>query len=211
MDYQRDVLYTAYVDTRKDVHRIYFMLHYDKDRDAKTIFIKKDLKDRWNSYVISMPDTIQYACPWGICRVNFHLYCSPTWMFYIDGANYEPTVSVMGDDDYKGKHYDAIIDDDVVDAAVYFLESERVKKMEKSKGLPLTPLFKNVAEGGEEMKALYHVILFNRKTEEIDFKAYISAAGEIEAGMTAAHNYDKYDGKIHMHIVKHISSYEAIK
>lgn len=84
----------------------------------------------------------------------------------------------------------------------------------KLEALRPTPIFKNITEGGNEMhKELYHVILFNRKTEKIDYKAYITAVGEIEAGMTAAHNYDKYDGKIHKHIVKLIegSEYEVIK
>ena len=53
-------------------------------------------------------------------------------------------------------------------------------------------------------KQLYHVILFNTKTEEIDFKAYIPAKDEDAAAMTAVQVYGKYDADVHKHIVKYI-------
>ena len=60
-------------------------------------------------------------------------------------------------------------------------------------------------EGGNEMsKSLFHVILFNRKTETIDFKAYIPARNNQEAAMVAAQIYGEYKSETHLTIIKPI-------
>ena len=77
-----------------------------------------------------------------------------------------------------------------------------------------TGIITNITEGGNEMtKHLYHVILFNRKTEKIDFKEYIPTKDEEAAAMTAAQRYGDYDADVHVTIIKYIddSDYEAIK
>ena len=62
------------------------------------------------------------------------------------------------------------------------------------------------------MKSLFHVILFNTKTEVIDFKAYIPAGEREAAVMQAAQTYGKYDSKVHLTVVwqVHDSGYEPI-
>jgi len=79
-----------------------------------------------------------------------------------------------------------------------------------------TPIFTNITEekGGNEMtKYLYHVILFNKETETIDFKEYIPAKDASDASMQAAQAYGKYDSNVHIVIVKQIdySQYEVKK
>ena len=63
------------------------------------------------------------------------------------------------------------------------------------------------------VKQLYHVILFNKKTEKIDFKEYIPAKCDTDATMQAAQTYGKYDSNIHNVIIKEIecSGYERVE
>ena len=226
MNYKVDVLYTAYVDIREDVHRIYFMFHHYREGNMKSLFIKKGLKDGWNSYTIGVTDTIQYVCPEGIWRVNFHIHCNPTWMFYFKGANYEPTISAMDDDDYKGKHYEAVIEDDMVDAFGYAVTANKdvekevkqvTKWYERTRGIdfanPLQPKIKFTSkkEVKGEMLQLIDVIIFNRKTEVVDFRKDIVAPDRSEAALVAVQEFGKYNPKIHIIEERCILEFTEIK
>jgi len=66
----------------------------------------------------------------------------------------------------------------------------------------------DTGEGGDEMhKQLIHVILFNTKTETIDFKEYVSAKDETDAVMIAAQTYGSYDSNVHEVITKDVACY----
>ena len=68
-------------------------------------------------------------------------------------------------------------------------------------------------KGGNEMnKSLYHVILFNKKSEIIDFKGYIPAVDALDAGMVAAQSYGTFDPNLHLVIIKKIdnSGYDKV-
>ena len=157
--------------------------------------------------------------------------------------NYSPTIiRECGIPEMKGKHYDALIVDDMQDAFAYAMkgntekevklaidwhkmmeEGERKMKEDLDKQMFSLPLetakrrrqgiLTNITEGGNEMgdemhKELYHVILFNRKTEEIDFKEYIPAKCKSDAIMQAAQAYGKYGSTLHRVIVKQIEGSE---
>ena len=69
--------------------------------------------------------------------------------------------------------------------------------------------FVKTEKGGNEMtKQLYHVILFNKVTETIDYKAYLPAQDQTDAVMIAAQNHGKYNSNIHIVITKHIAEYD---
>lgn len=65
----------------------------------------------------------------------------------------------------------------------------------------------------KRMKTLYHVILFNRKTEVIDFKEIVPAEDALAAGMVAAQKLGAYDPDVHSTVIKSIdnSGYNPIK
>lgn len=121
------------------------------------------------------------------------------WEFDNDmsGRNYRPAIVRECGIPLGEKH------DDMVDACAYAINSmqQRVAWDKSTKG------------GNEMTKRLYHVILFNKRTEEIDFKAYIPSKDETTAGMVAVQTYGKYDANVHMPIVKYIddSDYEKIE
>ena len=69
-------------------------------------------------------------------------------------------------------------------------------------------------KGGNEMnKSLYHVILFNKKSEIIDFKGYIPAVDALDAGMVAAQSYGTFAPNLHLTIIKKIdnSGYDKVE
>ncbi len=128
------------------------------------------------------------------------------WKFERDGHVYNPEVLEVG---MKGRHYDALIHDDMIDATIYAMKSTFKDDRFMRQGI-----ITNITEGGNEMdRRLYHVILFNKKTENIDFKEYVAAKDETDASMQAAQAYGKYSSVVHVTIVKYIegSDYEVIK
>lgn len=156
------------------------------------------------------------------------------WEFDSDdkGRNYRPAI-IRDECGIPRRHYDALIvddmpvrgskttaeglkkavdwyekakRDDMIDAAIYGVSMETAKRRRQG-------IITNITEGGNEMRRLYHVILFNKKTENIDFKEYIVAGDETDASMQAAQAYGKYSSATHVTIVKYIegSDYEVIK
>ncbi len=74
-------------------------------------------------------------------------------------------------------------------------------------------IFNECKKGGNKMKSLFHVILFNKKTEEIEFDKIMPASNKQDVTMQAAQLFGKYNSKGHVTIVWELSgsAYEAIK
>jgi hypothetical protein len=161
------------------------------------------------------------------------------WTFFCDGggitfrannSDTEERAVVFEVDPGPGRHYNRLIEDDIASCETKKDDVEAEVKAaaewyERTQGIdfanPLQPKLNwpskikwdgITVEGGDKMKALYHVILFNRKTEEIDFKEYVSAKSEMDATMLAAQAYSSYDSDVHKVIVKLIecSEYKPI-
>jgi len=111
----------------------------------------------------------------------------------------------------RGKHYDAITIDDMIpspDNVRHAIEWYNSAGIDFGKEM-LNDSNYNKGKGGNEMlKCVYHVILFNTATEEIDFKGYVPAKDEEAALMAAAQTFGKYDADVHVHNVKSIMQYE---
>jgi len=68
--------------------------------------------------------------------------------------------------------------------------------------------YESLKKGDDKMsKYLWHVILFNTDTEQIDFKGYIPASSGSDAQMLAAQTFGKFDPKVHAVNCKQIMSY----
>jgi len=246
LKYELDTIYQAFVDTGHACHRMYFMFDENWQRNGGMICIKDACDVDWTTLPLDTAPNFAHPCSYGTWHLRISADYQPEWKLHKKNKHgtyvYIPVISKADDTDpqvkddlhggMKGKHHDALIEDDMADAFAYGMtKKEDVEKEVKQvvdwwkmvklgdKKMSLDSIRKMFNEctskkGGNEMhKELYHVILFNRKTEKIDYKAYIVAIGEMEAGMTAAHDYEKYDGKIHKHIVKLIegSEYEVVK
>jgi len=99
----------------------------------------------------------------------------------------------------KGKHYDYVIEDDMIDAYKYALGSLTIGEQE---------CYNCLTKGDDKMtKYLFHIILFNTETEQIDFKGYIAASSDDDARMLAAQTFGKFDPKVHATNCKQIMSY----
>jgi len=65
-----------------------------------------------------------------------------------------------------------------------------------------------LTKGDDKMtKYLFHIILFNTETEQIDFKGYIAVSSDDDARMLAAQTYGKFNTKVHATNCKQIMSY----
>lgn len=212
MKYELDTIYQAFVSHDETFARLYFVFDYDYYR----VTVKDAYDGNWKIYHIAGSMRFTHTCDHGTWKAVLGqggVKAGVRWEYRRGGHVHFPSISLADTDDpnvidsmRKGKHYDAIVEDDIVDAMEDVMQDVHRRKR--------AGIITNITEGGNEMhKELYHVILFNRKTEKIDYKAYITAADETEAAMTAAHDYDKYDAKVHKHIVKMIegSEYEVIK
>lgn len=105
--------------------------------------------------------------------------------------------------------------DDMVDAAIYgtaYTPAEHAKE-EVRRTLKWYEKAKKEVKKEMTNKSLFHVILFNRKTEEIAFDVIIPASNEQDAVMQAAQLHGKYDSKVHLTIVWQLqySEYTPIK
>ena len=162
-------------------------------------------------------------------------------------------IEIVADKEYeypkemKGKHYEALVEDDMTDAWKYAMsamkekqfadinkeiqESIREKCSVGENDLRDDPMCTtrrhydaliiddmNIGEqesyedykkkGDDKMsKYLWHVILFNTDTEQIDFKGYIPASSGSDAQMLAAQTFGKFDPKVHAVNCKQIMSY----
>lgn len=185
--------------------RLYFVFDYDYYR----VTVKDAYDENWKIYHIAGSMRFTHTCGHGIWKAVLGqggAEAGVRWEYRRGEHVHFPSISLADTDDpnvidsmRKGKHYDAIIEDDMVDALAYAVNSMQPKVK---------------WEGGNEMtKRLYHVILFNRKTEKIDYKAYVPARDETDAAMIAAQSWGSYDVDTYTRIVKYIedSDYEVIK
>ena len=196
LEYKVDKLYRAVVNSKTGdgVHRIFFKFH--DDYNGRMVCIAETRQAKPITYYIDEKCTyvVRHKCKDGIWAFTFSVDCNPVVSFLTkDGLYYTPTISdadlaMDSGRQWEGKHYDAIIEDDMVDAWKYGIDYRK---------------------GGDSMtKQLYHVILFNKVTETIDYKAYLPAQDQTDAVMIAAQNHGKYNSNIHIVITKHIAEYD---
>jgi len=181
-------------------------------------FRVKDLSGDTSPHTYKPPYTtyLYYYTAYGVWRCTTG---NGKWEFSSNkgGRDYRPTII---------RKCEIPQHDDMVDAFGYAVTAnEDVEKevkqatewYKRTQGVdfanPLQPKvkFTGIKEVKRKMgdKALFHVILFNRKTEVIDFKGYIPAVSETDACMLAAQTYGKYDSNIHVRVVKHITEYKV--
>ena len=215
MECEVNVVYKAVTNTTTNCYRIYFMFSYSHV-SGKLLNIGKCLPitEKWSTYHIYHIGTateVHHTCPEGTWIVEFPYGCYPTWTFRNRNKfDYTPTISLANEEpELSGKHYDVVIEDDMIDAATYAINQEKAKAEVKT----AISWYKSMKEVRESMgdKALFHVILFNRKTEVIDFKDYIPAKSETDACMLAAQSFGKYDSNVHERVVKHILEYKKLE
>lgn len=220
MKYELDTIYQAFVESDGVFARLYFVVDYNGNR-----FTVKDAYDTdWHIFPVNhLCPTLLYRCSSG----EWHLHDDGVWTLQREEFMYRAVVSkaddedpVVKDDLHKsapGKHYDAIVMDDMPGCRTSPEDTKKaVDWYKRMFDLPLvgakrrrTGIITSITEGGNEMgKSLFHVILFNRKTEKIDFKEYIPALEATDACMVAAQRLGKYDPKIHITIVKQIDNSE---
>ena len=125
-------------------------------------------------------------------------------------------IEIVADKEYeypkemKGKHYSALIEDDMIDAYKYAMSALK-DTMALDPGCLTVgeqECYESLMKGDDDMtKYLWHIILFNTKTEIIDYKAYIPASSGSDAQMLAAQKFGKFDPKVHAVNCKQIMSY----
>ncbi len=195
--YEPETMYKAKVGT----NRIYFMFSC---RDGiKRVSVRRHDTD-WCDYHIDTATEVNYYVLTGTWIMRIHVGCSPDWIFKSkkDGSLHRPTISSADSKEpkLKGRHYHAIIHDDMVDAATYAWKATTKDDVQKA-----TEWYKGMKEKEVKKKmknkSLFHVILFNRKIEEIEFDRILPAGDEQAAVMGAAQLFGKYDSKMHLTIV----------
>lgn len=184
-------------------------------------FRVKDLSGDTAPYTYHPPYTsyLFYYTKYGVWRRTAG---SGKWEFDSDkgGRNYRhATIRVCGiPQEIKGRHYDALIVDDMPIAEqeeTLIQKNYREMKAKANADRRWNEVLnkKEVKDKMDSTKSLFRVILFNRKTEEIDYKGYTPACGKQDATMQAAQTYGKYDSKVHLTVVWELSdsSYIPIK
>ena len=202
--YKPDTIYKAVVNIDSGVYRIYFLFS-NSHKGGKCVSIGEGIHTgpEWSVYHIATATDVYHTCNEGTWMMHIPEGCYPTWSFRQWGVkhSHKATISLVNEEpEFKGRHYDAIIMDDMPSKSTTPEEAKKVISWYKS--------MKEVRESMGD-KALFHVILFNRKTEVIDFKDYIPAASETDACMIAAQKFGKYDSDTHIRVVKHIVEYKV--
>ena len=184
--YKPDTIYKAVVNIDSGVYRIYFLFS-NSHKGGKCVSIGEGIHTgpEWSVYHIATATDVYHTCNEGTWMMHIPEGCYSTWSFRLWGVSpsHKATISLANEEpEFKGRHYDAIIEDDVIE--------EEVK----------------IKMGN---KALFHIIFFNTETEVIDFKDYITAKSETDACMLAAQSFGKYDFNVHERVVKHILEYRV--
>ena len=168
--------------------RIYFKFSAP-EMIGRCVSISETYYGEWDAYHITTNTEVHHTCPEGTWILYLYAERNPEWMFrQKDGHTHEPTISLANEPKMEGRHYDITIEDELINKCGCVTGEKDFKDaMEwyrRTQGVdfsnPLQPKIK--WKGGNEMKkSLYHVILFNRKTEKIDFKEYIPAQASEDA------------------------------
>lgn len=210
--YEPEVVYEAHVNAYVS---IYFM--FSRRQNVKRVSImRSDVSDGiWTNYTLGTVTEIHHNVPLGMWILRIHVGCQPDWLFKdrSSGNLHTPTISKAWGKHHpdEGRRYNMVIEDDIVSrvstpegvrkAVVWYerVGGKYVKKKEVKKKMT--------------NKSLFHVILFNRKTEEIEFDVIIPANNGQDATMQAAQLHGKYDSKMHLTIVWQLqySEYTPIK
>lgn len=193
MIYELDTIYEAKIDVGMSCRRIYFLFS-DNKLAGKCVSISECLYSvpGWDVYHIITATEVHHTCFEGTWILYLCPECNSKWTFRDKGGRlYTPTISLVNDElELKGRHYDYAIIDDLIG-------------FEK----------KGVKDKMAYEKHIFHIMFFNKKSEQIDFKQYIPAKDTQAAVMIAAKTYKDYDPELHMVIVKLIdySDYTPIK
>jgi len=196
LECELDKTYKAVCNIDEGCFIIYFKFYYA--HGMKTLWIAETGDGAHEAtYILAGASEIRNTRPEGTWILTFHKDHTPTWMLKTKKGDWHtPIISDVNDENVKGKHYDYIIEDDIInndtiDAYRYII-----------KNYP----FDYQMKGGKDMKYLFHVIIFNTGSETIEYKAYTPAKNEQEASMLAAQNYGMYDPNKHIVIVKQIDN-----
>jgi len=204
--WEKDITYEARVAAGEGWHRMYFSFSNDK-RLGQSVSVGYSCSSKRDVYFIGTSYEVHHVCPEGSWIL---LVACNVWRFKgKDGSMQTPTISLANEEpEFRGKHPEVIIEYDMPS------KSGSLKDVEKTmKWYNATKKMFDICttEGGNDMsKSLFHIILFNKETETIDYKVYVPAKDKQEATMTVAQNYGKYDSKVHLVIIKYIdgSDYE---
>jgi len=188
-----DTIYKASVNIGNSSNRVRIYFLFAKSKlGGRSVSIGEGIYTgpEWQVYHITTATEVHHTCPEGTWILYLYPDRSPEWALRKkDGHMCEPIICLANEPKMKGQHYDALIIDDM---NIGELESyEDYKK-----------------KGDDKMsKYLWHVILFNTDTEQIDFKGYIPACSDNDARMMAAQTFGKFDPKVHAVNCKQIMSY----
>ena len=203
-------MYRAVVNGRDDYHRLFFlfcrngakkMLWVGATREghlARTYEIQRER----GTHVCQIRHEVKDGCWTIICEEG----TVPTWRFAAKyGILYDPVISEADVPDKV----------DPLSGAWGEFAAHTEKDIRNACRIPIrNPMRQGIivsidtGEGGDEMhKQLIHVILFNTKTETIDFKGYVPAKDETDAVMIAAQTYGSYDSNVHEVITKDVACY----
>lgn len=200
MRYELETIYQAFVDCDDNCARLYFVVDYGGNR----ITVKDAYDVDWHIFAVHKAcPTIRYECNSGIWCLNCDRWGLER------GDHWHSSVVTKADDKdphvkdnlhgehrpMKGKHYNVIIEDDIVDAYRYGLWSIEKEVNEEMKE--------------ERVNQLYDVIFFNKETEVIDFRDIILAPNREEAYLLAVQKFGKYDPKVHIKAALNLLTYNV--
>ncbi len=158
------------------------------------------------TYAPPHPTYLYYYTDYGVWRRTTG---NGKWEFDDDEErdNYRPTfirecgipISSLADEEpeFKGRHYDALIIDDIPMGSTSS-SPEEVRRTTEWYGTQyhLNPEYMEEVKG--KMLQLIDVIFFNRKTKVIEYHKEIVAINTEEAYMLAAQDYGKFNPKVHV-------------
>ena len=209
VSYKLDTVYKAVANTNKNCCRIYFKFFLWSNNTQKMLWVAQSTDGILaKTYHIATATEVHHVTNEGTWVVSFHRGRSPTWGFVQnDGHRYVPTISLATMTQYHLKP--KYTKDDMVDTAIYGIDLQTAKRRRQG----VITGIKEVKGKMAFEKNIYHIMFFNKKTEQIEFKKYVPAKDIQAAVMIAAQTYKDYNPDIHMVLVKLIdySDYTPIK
>ena len=196
--YEQETKYVASVEVHGKKVSIFFSFYHWQGKKMLWVAAPGD-SGFAQEYDMATTDEILYKCPEGTWVLCHHYGENSRWVF--KGANtclYEPTISLANEEpEFKGRHYDALIMDDIPMGSKSSSPEEVKKATEWYKTqYHLKP--KYMREVKKKMLQLIDVIFFNRKTKAVDYRKEIVAVDIEEAYMLAAQDYGKFNSKVHV-------------
>ena len=127
-----DTIYKASVNIGNSSNRvkIYFLFANSK-LCGKSVSIGKGIHTgpEWQVYHITTATEVHHTCPEGTWILYLYPDRSPEWALRKkDGHMCEPTISLANEPKMKGKHYEALIEGDMLDAWRYSVSALKEKQ-----------------------------------------------------------------------------------